>query len=719
MSIKMSIYNNRVFGKVHGIKLDEIKGVFMGRYTKGKNPLLSISLLVSNSIDTIRKCMESIKPLLEALPSELIVVDGGSKDGAIDIAREYADEIVPFVWCDDFSAARNAGLKKTSGEWFLYLDDDEWFEDVTEILNFFQSGEYKKYEYGWYIQRNYIHVKDNYYTEAYVGRMHKRIPGLCFQGRIHEGFFPASSQVKTFSTYVHHYGYLADLPEQKKKKSERNITLVELEYKKNPKNLRMAAQLVQEYIIDKQFEKAENLMQKLLQENKNNIRHPFMQYIIVGLVRLEESRDDWEKAEEKLHWIEGTYSLEEASRLVCAVEHIVIADKRRDFKHVLEAFPKYVSVCTQVREGGRDIQKKFVLDLYSYSSQNIEQQMVKATMRAMLQTEDFSLAELVFSKIKWAEEERYAEPYGMTLLRVYEKDKEAEAFFSSIASALDNPSMHDMLMNELEERLLQDSKRRKIFLEKAEVWQRTEPFFQLLNIERYLRKCKVTYVHNECSKNRKESVIQENMVLPEDAMQAYFGGSCRKYDAFAVVLLLKEPAWVNKLFEWVDFTTFQQGVAIYLESDELECIWKNIEALENVWPETRRLYYDYMRMQFLEKALLEEKIPVEALWDYVEATLAFMEAYFGEATFAENGKGLPRNGQFAIWMKQAALCKNAGDRVGWSERVKAAELYPVIIPVIQNLLQEETKPKKPVAVSAEMLALATELKKQVRSLIAV
>ena len=47
----------------------------MGRYTKGEKPLLSISLLVSNSIQTIRKCMESIKPLLEALPSELIVVD--------------------------------------------------------------------------------------------------------------------------------------------------------------------------------------------------------------------------------------------------------------------------------------------------------------------------------------------------------------------------------------------------------------------------------------------------------------------------------------------------------------------------------------------------------------------------------------------------------------------------------------------------------------------
>ncbi|NLL32108.1 MAG: hypothetical protein GX252_02065, partial [Enterococcus cecorum] len=35
--------------------------------------LLSISILVSNQIKTIRKCMESIRPLLEQVPSELII----------------------------------------------------------------------------------------------------------------------------------------------------------------------------------------------------------------------------------------------------------------------------------------------------------------------------------------------------------------------------------------------------------------------------------------------------------------------------------------------------------------------------------------------------------------------------------------------------------------------------------------------------------------------
>jgi len=40
-----------------------------------KNVILSISLLTSNRLETIPRCLDSLKPILEAIPSELIIVD--------------------------------------------------------------------------------------------------------------------------------------------------------------------------------------------------------------------------------------------------------------------------------------------------------------------------------------------------------------------------------------------------------------------------------------------------------------------------------------------------------------------------------------------------------------------------------------------------------------------------------------------------------------------
>ena len=74
---------------------------------------LSISLLVSNRIGSIRKCMDSLKLLLDAIPSELIAVDTvgeENSDGSLAVVREYTDQIVHFDWTGDFSEARNAGF---------------------------------------------------------------------------------------------------------------------------------------------------------------------------------------------------------------------------------------------------------------------------------------------------------------------------------------------------------------------------------------------------------------------------------------------------------------------------------------------------------------------------------------------------------------------------------------------------------------------------------
>ncbi|MDY3770616.1 MAG: glycosyltransferase, partial [Lachnospiraceae bacterium] len=92
-----------------------------------ENIVLSIAVLASDRRDTIGKCLGSLAAIRKAVPSELIILDTGCSPETRRVLEEYADKIADFTWCNDFSKARNVTLRMAEGEWFLYLDDDEWF----------------------------------------------------------------------------------------------------------------------------------------------------------------------------------------------------------------------------------------------------------------------------------------------------------------------------------------------------------------------------------------------------------------------------------------------------------------------------------------------------------------------------------------------------------------------------------------------------------------
>ena len=68
---------------------------------------LSIAIIVKNEEKNIRRLLESIKLSQRYILTEVIVVDTGSDDNTISIAREYTDKIYEFTWNNDFSEARN------------------------------------------------------------------------------------------------------------------------------------------------------------------------------------------------------------------------------------------------------------------------------------------------------------------------------------------------------------------------------------------------------------------------------------------------------------------------------------------------------------------------------------------------------------------------------------------------------------------------------------
>lgn len=233
-----------------------------------KSPVkLTISLLVSNRIGTIRKCMESLRPLLEQLSSELIVVDTvgeENSDGSLAVAREYTDKIVRFEWCNDFAAARNAGLSRARGEWFLYLDDDEWFDDVTPIIEFLKNDD-GKYNYCQYYARNYQDYSGHIYQDTQVGRMVRRSNLTIFKDKIHEYIYGAFDPTKLLNCFVHHYGYVFSSQEEKLARSRRNVVPLEEMLAENPKNLRTIMQLCLEYTNIQDYEKARELCTKAME----------------------------------------------------------------------------------------------------------------------------------------------------------------------------------------------------------------------------------------------------------------------------------------------------------------------------------------------------------------------------------------------------------------------------------------------------------------------
>ncbi len=81
--------------------------------------MLSVVVITKNEENRIKACLESVK-----WADEIIVVDNGSDDKTLKIAKNYTDKIFE-VKLHDFASLRNFAMEKTSGEWVLFIDADE------------------------------------------------------------------------------------------------------------------------------------------------------------------------------------------------------------------------------------------------------------------------------------------------------------------------------------------------------------------------------------------------------------------------------------------------------------------------------------------------------------------------------------------------------------------------------------------------------------------
>ena len=78
----------------------------------------SLAMIARNNEDVIGSTLECVKSFID----EIIVVDTGSTDNTISVAKEHGATVYEFDWIDDFSAARNYSFSKATGDWIMWLD---------------------------------------------------------------------------------------------------------------------------------------------------------------------------------------------------------------------------------------------------------------------------------------------------------------------------------------------------------------------------------------------------------------------------------------------------------------------------------------------------------------------------------------------------------------------------------------------------------------------
>lgn len=86
--------------------------------------ILSVVIITHNEEANIGRALASVHPLVADGKGEIIVVDSGSTDRTVEIAKSYGAKVFVEEW-KGYAAQKNSAIDKVDGDWILSLDADE------------------------------------------------------------------------------------------------------------------------------------------------------------------------------------------------------------------------------------------------------------------------------------------------------------------------------------------------------------------------------------------------------------------------------------------------------------------------------------------------------------------------------------------------------------------------------------------------------------------
>ncbi|MBN1381299.1 MAG: glycosyltransferase [Deltaproteobacteria bacterium] len=235
---------------------------------KNKKPTISLCMIVRNEEACLGRCLDSVRHCVD----EMIVVDTGSTDRTVEIAKKYGAKVFYHPWENDFSKHRNQSLSYATGDWILQLDaDEELFADAGPILSeTVQKGDAD------YCHCLFYDVDQNGVVQGVFNliRLFRNGLSMFFTQKIHNQL-----QVVGTGAFSHirvkHYGY--DLsPEKMEEKHIRTTTLLKEMLEQNPEDVYCRHQLAASYSLHKDYETAiDQGLMALDVMRKNGLRNDY------------------------------------------------------------------------------------------------------------------------------------------------------------------------------------------------------------------------------------------------------------------------------------------------------------------------------------------------------------------------------------------------------------------------------------------------------------
>ena len=221
--------------------------------------MISLCMIVKNEEDNLKKCLDAISKY----EFEIVIVDTGSTDNTVEIARSYTDKVYHYKWCNDFSSARNYSIEQATNDYVLVLDADEIVQNINmkELLRSLDRNKVGR------LERHNIYIRNgekNNYRERVNRLFDKRY--YHYEGRIHEQIVAYDKH--NYDTYnipvlINHIGY-EDGEIVRKDKITRNIDLLLEELNVNGDDPYILFQLGKSFYMKEDYEEAIRYFEKAM-----------------------------------------------------------------------------------------------------------------------------------------------------------------------------------------------------------------------------------------------------------------------------------------------------------------------------------------------------------------------------------------------------------------------------------------------------------------------